>query len=125
MLAEYRLKKKKDFGRVFKEGKGFKEDFLFLKFIPNNLKKSRFGIIVSQKISKKATIRNKIKRRIRAIISQKRAITKKGIDCILIAFPGLETKDFWEIEETINKIFAKAKILKNPKSKTQISKQNE
>ena len=34
---ENRLKKKKDFEKVFKEGQGFKEDFLFLKVVKNNL----------------------------------------------------------------------------------------
>ncbi len=105
-----RLKKKKDIEKVFKKGKGLKEDFLFLKFSPNNLKKSRFGIIVSQKISKKATIRNKIKRRIKAIIIQKLPKIKKETDIVLVALPGLETKDLWEIEDVINRLFEKAKI---------------
>ena len=104
------LKRKKDFEKVLKEGKGFKEDFLFLKFSPNNLKKSRFGIIVSQKNSKKATLRNKIKRRIKAVINSKLSKIKKEVDVVLVALPGLETKDFWEIEETINQLFEKAKI---------------
>ncbi len=105
------LKKKKDFGLVFKKGKGFKEGFLFLKFIPNHLESSRFGVIVSRKISKKATIRNKIKRRLRAIVSQKLPKIKKGKDFVLVAVPGLETKDFWEIEETINRLFEKSKLI--------------
>ena len=108
---ENRLKRKKDFGRVFKEGKGFKEDFFILKFISNNLKQSRFGIIISQKISKKATLRNKIKRRISALLRIRLPKIKKGIDVVLVALPGLETQDFGEIEKTINKLFEKAKIV--------------
>ena len=107
------LKRKKDFEQVFKKGEGFVEDFLFLKFVLNNLKKSRFGIVVSQKISKKATIRNKIKRRIRAIVSKVLPKIKEGVDLVLVAVPGLENKDFWEIEETINKLFKKAKLSKD------------
>lgn len=108
---ENRLQKKKDFERIFKKGKGFKEDFLILKFISNNLNQSRFGIIISQKILKKATIRNKIKRRIRELIRLRLPKIKKRLDIVLIAIPGLETKDFWEIEETINKLLKKAKII--------------
>jgi len=33
------------------------------------------------------------------------------LDTLLIACPGLETKDFWEIDETLNKLFKKAKVL--------------
>lgn len=108
---ENRLKKKRDFERVFKKGKSFKEDFLILKFVLNNLKQSRLGIIVPQKISKKATIRNKIKRRLRALLSFKLAKIKKGVDLVLVALPGFETKDFWEIEKIMNKLFKKAKLL--------------
>lgn len=108
-----RLKKKKDFEKVFKEGQGFKEDFLFLKFAKNNLKKSRFGFIVSKKFSKKATLRNKIKRKLREIIKMKLAKIKEGFDIILVINPGLEQKDFWEMEEAVNRILAKAKVLES------------
>jgi ribonuclease P protein component len=107
---KYRLKKKKDIDRVFKEGKGIKEDFLFLKFTSNNLGNSRFAVIVSRKISKRATIRNKIKRKIRAVISQKLPKIKKGKDCVLIALPGLVSRDFFEIEEATKKLFEKTKL---------------
>jgi ribonuclease P protein component len=107
-----RLKKKKDLERVFKKGQIIKEGFLVLKLIKNHLEISRFGLVVSQKISKRAAIRNKIKRRLREIIKRKLVKTKKGWDVVLVARPGLENKDFWEMEETINKLFEKAKIIK-------------
>jgi ribonuclease P protein component len=105
------LKKKKDFERVFKKGKGFKEDFLVIRFVPNNQKKSRFGIIISKKISKKATIRNKIKRRIRQLLRIRLKEIRKGIDIVLIGVPGLENKDFWEIEEVLTNLLKKAKLI--------------
>lgn len=108
-----RLRRKKDFEIVFKKGKTFKEDFLILKFFPNQKKNSRFGVIVSQKVSKKATIRNKIKRRIKASIRQKISKIKDGLDIVFLVLPGLETKDFWEIEEIINKLLKKAKLIKS------------
>ena len=107
---ENRLKKKKDFERVFKEGQGFKEDFLFLKVVKNNLKINRFGFLVGKNFSKKATLRNKIRKRLSEIIRLKMGKIKKNFDAILIIAPGLETKDFWEVEESINKLFLKAKL---------------
>ena len=106
-----RLKKKKDFEKVFKTGKGYKEDFLFLKIAGNNLKTSRFGFVVSKKFSKKALIRNRIKRRLRELVKLKLSEIKKGIDGIILVNPGLEDKDFWELEEIINKLFKKAGII--------------
>jgi len=113
MLPEInRLKKKKDFERVLKKGKGYKEDFLYLKIIRNNLKNSRFGFIVSNKFSKKAVVRNKIKRRLKSLTKIKLSRIEKGIDGVIIVRPGLEINDFWELEEKINKLFEKAKIIK-------------
>lgn len=107
-----RLKKKKDFERVLKRGKGFKEGFLVLKTIQNNLNIPRFGFVVSQKVSKKAVQRNKIKKRLRKLVFLKIPEIKKGIDGVFIALPGLENKNFWEIKEITDTLFKKAKINK-------------
>ena len=106
-----RIKKKKDFDKIFNKGRFFREDFLVLRFLSNNLKNSRFGFIVSQKVSKKAVLRNRIKRRLRELVKMKLRKMAKGMDFLIIACPGLETKDFWEMEEIINKLFKKAKIV--------------
>jgi ribonuclease P protein component len=106
-----RLRKKKDIERVFGGGKRFKEGLLILKINKNTLSQTRFGFIVSQKVSKKAVLRNKIKRRLREIVREKGKFFKKGLDILLIACPGLEKKDFWEIDETLDKLFKKAKCL--------------
>ncbi|MCD6471195.1 ribonuclease P protein component, partial [bacterium] len=76
MLSKrYRLRKKGDFERLSKFGKKFYTKEIGLKYIKNNLQISRFGVVVSLKISKKAVVRNKLKRRILDII-------KKNIDFI-------------------------------------------
>lgn len=106
-----RLKKNKDFDDVFKKGRGFKEDFLYLKIKKNNLKSSRFGFMVSKKFSQKATARNKIKRRLRELVKIKLPKIKKGTDGVVVIMPGFKINDFLELEETINKLFKKAKLI--------------
>lgn len=107
-----RLKKKKDFERILKQGKGFTEDFLFLKIIKNDFKVSRVGFIVSKKISKKAVRRNKIKRRLREIAYSYLDKIQPGFDLVFLTKPGIEKRDFWELEQIVGKIFKKSKILK-------------
>ena len=107
-----RLKKKKYFENIFKRGRSVKEDLLSFKWRPNGLKVSRFGFIVSQKVSKKATVRNKIKRRLREILKLNLPRLEKGIDGIFIAFPGSEERNFYDMEASIKNIFIKTKILK-------------
>ncbi len=106
-----RLKKKKDFEKVFKLGKGAKLSFIALKFNKNGLKNSRFGFIVSLKVSKKAVVRNRIKRRLRESVKKKINNVKKGLDIVLISFPSLKNKDFQETDKIVEKLFKKSGIL--------------
>ena len=91
---ENRLKKEEDFKKVFKKGRGFTNDLFVLKVIKNNLDISRFAFVISKKISKKATIRNRIKRRLDNVIRVDLPKIKKGWDGIIIVLPGAEIKDF-------------------------------
>ncbi|MGD0576461.1 MAG: ribonuclease P protein component [Candidatus Staskawiczbacteria bacterium] len=106
-----RIKKKKDFEIIFKKGASFKNGLFVLRFVKNNSDKSRFGFIVSQKVSKKATVRNKIRRRLTEIIKAERKTIKAGTDLVLIAMPGAEKKDFSEIKESLSGLLLKAKII--------------
>ncbi|PIQ07409.1 MAG: ribonuclease P protein component [Candidatus Nealsonbacteria bacterium CG18_big_fil_WC_8_21_14_2_50_37_10] len=107
-----RLKKKQDIERVFKKGEGFKEDLLFLKIAKDRSSQTRFAFIISKKVSQKAVIRNRIRRKLSEAVGTRLKKLKKGIDALVIVRPGFAIKDFWEMDEVINKIFAKANILK-------------
>lgn len=111
LLKTNRLRKKKDFEKLFKKGKSFKNGFLILRLVPNNLEASRFGFIISQKVSKSAVLRNKIKRRLRDITKQNIKELKKGLDITLLVLPGLEKKTFLETKETAISLFKKAGLI--------------
>ncbi len=108
-----RLKRIKDFQVVLKMGKGRKEDFLILKYLKNKLSINRVGFIVSQKVAKKATQRNKIKRRLREVVRKNLNRLTPGYDMIFIAQKGSEEKKFSELEEKVEQLLKKTKILKN------------
>jgi ribonuclease P protein component len=105
------LKKRKDFDSVFKKGKGFREKSLFLKIAKNNLAASRFGFVVGKTLSSKASQRNKIKRRLREIISNKLSKVKPGVDAVIVAQKGMRNEGFQETNETVDRVLKKAKIL--------------
>jgi len=108
LKKENRLKKKKDFEKVFKEGKSFKNNFLIVKINENNLNFPRFGFVVSKKVSNKSVERNKIKRRLREIVKKKsKKIKGKGIDGIFIALPSIKGKNFKEIGKVVENLFKK------------------
>jgi ribonuclease P protein component len=108
-----RLKKDKDFELVFKRGEAFNGKFLFLKIRKrNNLEVSRFGLVVGTKISKKATIRNKIKRRLRNVIRKRLGDIKPGFDVIIGAKTGMVDKSYQEIKEELEGLLEKTGVLK-------------
>jgi len=112
LKKDNRLKKKKDFENVFKKGKGYKESFLSVKVSPNNLKENRFGIVISQKVSKKAVVRNKIKRKIKAVILKNLDILENGFDCIFIVRPQkTPIDDYQKIEKEVERLLKAAKLI--------------
>ena len=107
-----RIKKNKEIENVFKNSKNFKEGFLIVRVCLTGEQNSRFGFVVSKKVSKKATVRNQVKRRLRQAIRKKQEDIKSGLDIIITALPGAEKESFKQVGLTLNKIFLKAKILK-------------
>ncbi len=97
----HRVTKKRDFDRIFSEGRSAFNRVVGIKMAGNNLLYSRFGIIVSAKISKKAVVRNKIRRRIREIIRSDLDNIKSGYDYIIITLPPATEKDFKETERAV------------------------
>lgn len=101
LKKEYRLTRKKDFDKVFKEGRYYHNSGLLIKCIPNDLSYNRFGILVSTKVSKKAVVRNKIKRQIRAILALQLPFLKLGKDVVVVTFPVILAKKIDEVEANI------------------------
>lgn len=91
----------KEFDRAFKLGQSFYSRILGVKAVDNELGISRFGILISTKVSKKAVIRNKIKRQIRAVLHAEMPKLKTGKDLVIIVFPQILDKKFQEIKDFI------------------------
>jgi len=115
MLAkENRLRLENDFKRVFEKGRFYQEGFLSMKVVFNSGEISRFGFIVSKKISKKAATRNKIKRRLRESVRLKfkNGLIKNGFDAVIFTRSEIIDKNFFEIDKVITILFKKARILR-------------
>jgi len=117
MLAkQYRLTKNLQFEAVTNKGKAVYSPLLLIKHLKNNYNYSRFGIIVSNKVSKKASQRNLIKRRVREIIKSEINKIKKGQDIVIIISPKVineqgKIKSYEQIKEILLTSFKKANLL--------------
>mgnify|MGYP001558987650 CR=1 FL=1 len=73
-----------------------KSDFFIVKSSDNNLPYSRFGVVISSKVSKSAVKRNKIKRTIFDFIRLNKFHEIKGMDVLIIVSPktaGLKNEE--------------------------------
>jgi ribonuclease P protein component len=105
LVRKYCLKKRQDFNNVLRNKKSLIGKLIFLKFIKNHLNNSRFGFVVSLKISKRAVIRNKIKRQLREIVRENLLNIKSGFDIVIIAKPEIVDKNYQNIKNDLENLF--------------------
>jgi len=113
-LKKYRLNRK-EFKEVLGKGRTFKIGSLILKVLFKE-KGKKFGFLISKRILKKATQRNKIKRRLREILRETVDNLKDGIRAVFIASHGLEKKEFLELKEIFKQLIKRAQLIKDESS---------
>jgi ribonuclease P protein component len=100
---ENRLKRDKDFQALFKKGQGTFGSLCGAKWQKNGLDKVRIAVVVGTKVSKKAVIRNKLRRQIREVIRLKLDHFKPGYDLVIIVNKRALEKDQPELaKETLS-----------------------
>jgi len=112
LSRKYRLARNKDFARVSQQGKAIFGREISLKWTKNNLSYSRFGIVVSLKVDKKANVRNKIKRRIRAALKEYLVQLVQGYDFLILTRAEIKELDYSQIKDRMLKYFQKGKLIK-------------
>lgn len=103
-----RLEKESDFRKVFNQGRLISGEFIWLKYRKNSSDRGRAGFVVSLKISKKATERNKIKRRLRSAFRRFQEQVS-GYDIIVGAKPEIKRQKFSEIVRDLENLLTKIK----------------
>ena len=106
-----RLRHDKDFQNCFSKGKAFYNEDFMLKTVHNQLGLNRFGIIVANKISKKAVVRNKIRRRIRESLRRLLPQMKGDYDCILLTKRNISSVKYSDVGFSLELLLKKAHIL--------------
>jgi len=109
MLPEkFRLQDFGEIEKVKKEGKLIQNPLfglLVLKREDNGL--SRFAFIVSLKISKKSTKRNRAKRLLSEVVRSFLPEIKDGFDLVFLAKKSIIDKSFWDIKKQVEIILKK------------------
>jgi ribonuclease P protein component len=107
----HRLTKKEDFNIVKERGNLIHStSFAFVYLAKDAELPSRFGFVVSTKISKKAVARNRAKRLLREAVRINMDKIVKGYDCVFLAKHLILDKQNTEIVAEVKTVLKKAKI---------------
>ena len=108
MIKINKIRAKADFDRVFKFGKVHRGSFLSVRYLSASGDGS-VGVVVSTKVSKKAVIRNKIRRRILEIIRSQSEDFPKNNNLVIVVSPKAAETSFTKLREDLLKTIFKTK----------------
>lgn len=108
MRKELRLRRRKDFDAVFRQGRSWHNELLVLRTIPNTLDHNRYGFVTGRRLGK-AVVRNRVRRRLRESIRVLAAIP--GWDVVVSAKTRAAEADFHELNRAAVDLLTRAGIL--------------
>ena len=110
IYSKHRFRGRRDPRIVLKHGQSVRDDLLQLKYLKNKTGKGyRFAVVVSTKISKKAPVRNRIRRRIYEIVRQAEA--PEGVDFIILVHDkSVAETEFQTLKESVENLISKIRI---------------
>jgi len=106
-----RLVKDADFKRLAKTGRSFSSPNFYLKTIVGGANPPSFGIVISAKVNKRATVRNLLKRRLSEIILRLLPEMKTGRQVMLVAKTSATTLTYQELGQEIEMLLESARII--------------
>jgi len=112
LKAKYRLVKKRDFQQIRTRGKSVFSNFFRLRFMANQSENSRFAVVVSVKVSKKATGRNRLRRQVNEILRLNLAKIKPNQDIVIFVNNRALEKKYQELKQDLFFVLTKAKLIK-------------
>lgn len=114
MLArEHRLRKEKDIKTLFTKGKSVFGVSCGIKMRANDLPYSRFTVVVGAKVSKKAVVRNRLRRILREEIRLCMHRLQPGFDVLLLVRPGAKELPPATLRLQLHESLVRAHLLKD------------
>ncbi len=113
-----RLKQRQDFDRVYQGGKRRRATGLHLVVLRQRPKGDslevlplQVGISISKKVSKRAVVRNRIKRQLKAIVRQLLPRLESGLRMVILVRSEALTYDYGQFLQELEQLLIKAEVL--------------
>lgn len=113
MRKSYRVKSEKDFQRVFNESDSVaNRAFVIYKLVKPENKHFRVGISVGKKVGHTAVVRNRLKRYIRAVLTEKKKDIAPQVDFLVITRPYARNFDMAKVRKNLIHALTLAHVIK-------------
>jgi ribonuclease P protein component len=111
MRKEQRLRRRKDFAAVYRQGRVQGNQLLVLRVRPNESDVTRFGFVAGKAVGG-AVVRNRVKRRLREAV---RSIeTKPGLDIVIGARKSSAEADYRKLRQALLALMKRTDVLAAP-----------
>lgn len=116
----YRLKRRQDFNAVYQSGRRFRSSHFTLLVLARPLSESgcsgdplppQIGISISQKVSKRAVVRNRLKRQVRAIMRGFLPQLRPAWKLVISVRPNAVGCEYPEFLRELSKLLTQAEVL--------------
>lgn len=106
-----RLKGEKNFQHVRRAGRAWRGQYAKVTVANNELGVPRIGIVVSRKVSNKAVVRNKLRRRIKAVLGgESQWFTGRAVDVVVLVLSQAAEVSYQELKQDLKTVLEKIKI---------------
>lgn len=120
MRKSYRVKTEKDFQRVFKQGQSKANRAFVIYWLPReNQKHFRVGISVGKKVGHTAVARNRLKRYIRATLTELKAEVSPDLDFLVIARPYARNFNMVQTRKNLTHALSLAHVIPTRKTEAE------
>ena len=106
---EQRLRYQRDFQAINRHNLSRAHPLLVLRMAPNSLPYPRFGFVVGRRVSRKAVVRNRVRRRIREAV--RRTPVRGGWDLLFVARPAAADASYQALREVVLDLGRRARVL--------------
>lgn len=124
LTAPNRLRRREDFAIIYAKGDRYHGKYLKLRvYNTKNLEAQvQIGIVVSKKFSKKAVVRNRIRRQLREIfrtfLPQLNQVINQGFQIVITVVTVSSIPNYSELQEDLTNLLNKAQVLQSDYSET-------
>ncbi len=109
MRRQLRLRRRKEFDAVFRQGRTWANELIVLRSLPNQLEHNRYGFVTSKRLGN-AVVRNLVRRRLREGVRS--LPLREGWDVVISAKAPAAQASFQELKQAVGELLASARIAK-------------